>query len=191
MKTITGHPYSSPIDAPQPTRRPVWMSEWQPGGTTWDERWDDGGGYDGITVAGAINDPMTVGNVSAYISWPGASVGATRAFIQLDGDAYHVTKRLWAMAAYSRFIRPGAVRIGASTGLSGLKVTAYRNADRSLVLEVLNTATQDASADLSGLHAPHGATAHLTDESHSLAPTDAVGRGDGGGRSPLRSRRVR
>ena len=73
------------------------MSEWQPSGTTWNEAWDDGSGWAGITVAESMHDTLTLGNANAYVYWFGASLGATRGFIQLDGENYHVAKRLWAM----------------------------------------------------------------------------------------------
>ncbi len=171
VATITGHEYGGAATTPQQTRRPVWMSEWGPSGSTWDERWDDGSGQDGLTVAGHIQTALTGGNVSAYLFWLGASLGATKAFIQLnDGsDGYRVSKRLWAMAAFSRFIRPGAVRVDASTDLSGLSVSAFRNVDGSQVVEVLNTGTEAVSARLAAR--PGRVRTYLTDETHDLVLT--------------------
>ncbi|WP_342769398.1 glycoside hydrolase family 30 protein, partial [Sphaerisporangium album] len=182
VATHTGHPYVDPIDHPLPTRRPTWMSEWSPNGTTWNENWDDGSGYDGFAVASNIHESLATAGVSGYVYWFGASLGATRGLIQLDGDAYHVSKRLWALAAYSRFIRPGAVRVGTRTtgdGLDGLKVTAFRNADGGQVVEILNTGT---TAVTTRLLAEDGrrATAYLTDATHSLTPVNAL-RGSGHG----------
>ena len=74
------------------------MSEWSPNGTTWNENWDDGSGYDGFTIAQAVHTALTTGNVNGYVYWYGASTGATRGLIQLDGDNYRVSKRLWALA---------------------------------------------------------------------------------------------
>ncbi|MFC4586838.1 glycoside hydrolase family 30 protein [Sphaerisporangium corydalis] len=177
VSTHTGHNYVNPTDHPLPTRRPTWMSEWSPNGTTWNENWDDGSGYDGFAVASAIHQSLTTAGVSGYVYWFGTSQGATRGLIQLDGDAYHVSKRLWALAAYGRFIRPGAVRIGARATDDGLKVSAFRNADGSEIVEVLNTGTAAVTADLPTRAGPR-VTAYLTDSAHSLTPVDAVrGRG--------------
>ncbi|MET7461580.1 glycoside hydrolase [Nonomuraea sp. NPDC005501] len=176
VKTHTGHTYASPVDGPLPTARRTWMSEWNPNGSTWDERWDDGGGSDGMTIASAVHDALTLGNVSGYVYWLGASRGATRALLQIDETArtYHVSKRLWALAAYSRFIRPGAVRVDASAADPALKVSAFRNADGSRVVEVLNTGTAPVTwSDVRGR-----ATAYLTDETNDLTP------------SPVRNRTV-
>ncbi|MBT2225036.1 glycoside hydrolase [Nonomuraea sp. NEAU-A123] len=80
VTTHTGHSYGSAPTTPLPVSgRHTWMSEWSPDGTTWNENWDDGSGYDGFTVAQAIHTALTGGNVNGYIYWYGASTGATRA----------------------------------------------------------------------------------------------------------------
>ncbi|GAA4618789.1 glycoside hydrolase family 30 beta sandwich domain-containing protein [Actinoallomurus liliacearum] len=174
VTTITGHAYSSPVTSPQPTRKRTWMSEWGPGGSTWNENWDDGTEYSGFAVAENIHRTMTDGNAGAYVYWLAASVGATRALIQLDGDAYHVSKRFWAFAAYSRFIRPGATRVAVSAADPALEISAYRNADGTKVVEILNTGTTASTTDLA-LGSPAGhAQAYLTDAGHSVAPVAAA-----------------
>jgi O-glycosyl hydrolase len=174
VTTITGHAYSSPVTSPQPTRRHAWMSEWGPGGNTWNENWDDGSESSGFAIAENIHRTMTDGDASAYVYWLAASVGATRALIQLDGDAYHVSKRFWAFAAYSRFIRPGATRVAVTASDPALKISAYRNADGTKVVEILNTGTTKTTTDLR-LDAGAGrAQAYLTDQDHSVSPVAAA-----------------
>lgn len=172
VTTHTGHNYASAVDSPLPTSKRTWMSEWSPNGTTWNENWDDGSGYDGFTVASAIHDALTKGNVSGYVYWYGASLGATRGLIQLDGDSYHVSKRLWAMANYSRFIRPGATRLGATSTDSALKLSAFRNTDGTVTVVALNTATEANQVGLSlrntGITSG-SATPYLTNGSNSTA----------------------
>lgn len=174
VKTYTGHVYASPATSPQPTNRKTWMTEWNPSGSTWNENWDDASGYDGFAVAQNIHNALTLGDVSAYVYWVGDSLGATRAPIQIDqvNHTYHVSKRLWAIAAYSRFIRPGAVRLDTSVTDPALQVSAFRNDDGATVVEVLNTGT----APITWQHVHGRATAYLTDTTHSLAPTPVTGR---------------
>ncbi|MDT7788572.1 MAG: glucuronoarabinoxylan endo,4-beta-xylanase [Pseudonocardiales bacterium] len=138
VATHTGHTYASQITGPLPTTRHSWMSEWSPNGTTWNENWDDSSGYDGITIAKAVHTALTTGNVNGYVYWYGASTGATRGLIQMNGDGYRVSKRLWALANYSRFIRPDATRIDA-TSSGDLLMSAFRNADGTLAVVALNT----------------------------------------------------
>jgi glucosylceramidase len=172
--TQSGHVYGGPADGPLPTDDRNWMSEWNPNGNTWNEAWDDGSGWAGITIAESIHNALAVANNTAYVYWTGASLGATRALIQLPaaGDGVAVSKRLWALAAYSRFIRPGAVRIAADASDPDLKVTAFRNRSGSTVLELLNEATTPVQTSVAlGRGAGDRATTYLTDEAHSLAIT--------------------
>ncbi|ANS64779.1 hypothetical protein SLINC_2555 [Streptomyces lincolnensis] len=177
VATHTGHTYASKVDGPLPTRKRTWMSEWSPDGTTWNENWDDGSGYDGFTVASAVHDALTKGNTSGYVYWYGASVGATRGLIQMDGADYHVSKRLWAIANYSRFVRPGATRIGATTPDANLRLSAFRNTDGSVTVVALNAASsaQQVSYSLRNTGITSGtATPYLTNNAHSTARQTAV-----------------
>lgn len=177
VTTHTGHTYASKITGPLPTSHRTWMSEWSPNGTTWNENWDDGGGYDGFTIAQAVHTALTTGNVNGYVYWYGASVGATRGLVQLDGDGYRVSKRLWAIAGYSRFIRPSAQRIGATTGDGNLRLSAFRNTDGSIVVVALNTASSATAISyaLPNTGITTGtATPYLTNNSNSTAAQTAV-----------------
>jgi O-glycosyl hydrolase len=168
VQVHTGHGYGTPVDSPLPTKRPTWMSEWNPNGADWNESWYDGSGSDGYTVASAVHDALTLGNVAGYVYWLGASRGRTRALLRIDEEAgtYRVSKRLWALAAYSRFIRPGAVRVGAVAAVPSLKVSAFANPGGSRVVVVLNTGM--APVTWAGLG--EGARAYLTGEHASLDP---------------------
>ncbi|MFC4498880.1 MULTISPECIES: glycoside hydrolase family 30 protein [Streptomyces] len=177
VATHTGHTYASAVDGPLPTLKRTWMSEWSPNGTAWNENWDDGSGYDGFTVASAVHDALTRGNTSGYVYWYGASTGATRGLIQMDGDSYHVSKRLWALAGYSRFVRPGATRIAATTPDADLRLSAFRNTDGTLTVVALNAGTgaQQVSYSLRNTGITTGtATPYLTNGSSSMARQPAV-----------------
>ena len=177
VTTHTGHTYASQITGPLPTSRRTWMSEWSPNGTTWNENWDDGSGYDGFTIAQAVHTALTTGNVNGYVYWYGASTSTTRGLIQMTGDAYRVSKRLWALAGYSRYIRPGAVRIGATTADGTLRLSAFRNADGSLAVVALNTggAATSVSYTLPSTGITTGrATPYLTNGASSMTAQTAV-----------------
>ncbi|AXB42337.1 glycoside hydrolase family 30 protein [Amycolatopsis albispora] len=177
VTTHTGHTYASQVTGPLPTSRRTWMSEWSPDGTTWNENWDDGSGYDGFTVAKAVHTALTTGNTSGYVYWYGASVGTTRGLIQLDGDGYRVSKRLWALANYSRFIRPGATRIGADTGDGNLALSAFRNPDGSLAVVALNSATSPTTVSytLPNTGVSRGtAVPHVTDSTRDTAALSPI-----------------
>jgi glucosylceramidase len=106
--------------------------------------------------------------VNAFFYWWGAhGSDSNSGLIRLDGDSYAISKRFWALAAFSRFVRPGAVRVAASGGALG--VSAFRNPDGSLAVQVLNTGTAAAPVDLSpgrgGVARPY-----VVDATHDLAP---------------------
>jgi glucosylceramidase len=174
VSTYSAHLYSSLATSPQPTGKDVWMSEWQAGGTPWNQSWDDGTATAGIALAESINNTLTLGNADAYVYFFGASTGATGALIQLNGAQYSVSDRLWAMAAYSRYVRPGAFRVSASTGNPALELTAFRNRDGSKVLEIINTATtaQDLNLRLGPQLAGSRPVSYLTDTTHTVARED-------------------
>jgi glucuronoarabinoxylan endo-1,4-beta-xylanase len=174
VNTYSAHLYSSLATSPQPTGKDVWMSEWQAGGTPWNQSWDDGTATSGMALAQSINDTLTLGNADAYIYFFGASTGATGALMQLNGTTFNVSDRLWAMAAYSRYIRPGALRVSASTGNPALEITAFRNKDGSKVLEIINTATtaQNLSLRLGPQLEGSRPVSYLTDNTHTVARED-------------------
>lgn len=179
----TGHSYGNGPTSPLAVgNRHTWMSEWSPDGTSWNTNWDDGSGYDGFTVANAIHTALTAGNVNGYVYWYGVSTGTTRGFIQADGANYHVSKRLWAMAAYSRFIRTGANRIGANTSDGNLRLSAYKNTDGSVVVVALNAASAATSVSyaLQNTGITSGmATPYLTNSASSMTAQPTIGVGGG------------
>lgn len=70
--------------------------------------------------------------------------GNCRGVVTIDSKSGTVTRNVeyYALAHASRFVRPGARRIGSSSGAAGLENVAFRNPDRSTVLIVVNTAPE-------------------------------------------------
>ncbi|MFI7136901.1 hypothetical protein ACIBQ5_03760 [Streptomyces massasporeus] len=177
VDTHAGHPYASEVDGPPSTGKRTWMSEWSPEGSTGNEAWDDGSGYDGFTVASAVHDALTKGNTSGCVYWYGASTGATRGLIQRDGANHHVSKRPWALANHSRFIRPGATRIGGCTSDADLRLSAFRDHDGSVTAVALHAAATATPVPFSlrNIGFTSGtATPYVTDNSHGTARQQAV-----------------
>ncbi|GAB3173667.1 hypothetical protein GCM10027059_45100 [Myceligenerans halotolerans] len=169
----TGHSYVTSARGPLPTDAKTWMSEYALPATAWNELWDGGGANSGLALANDIHDTLTAAQVNAYVSWFGASLNNTAAPIQIDGDTYHVSKRLWATAAYSRFVRPGAHRVTAGTEGQQLKISGFRNADGRRVVNVINNRDTALTLDLElqGAEAGDSLTTYRTDEGHDLAAT--------------------
>ncbi len=68
-----------------------------------------------------------------------------RGVVTINSQTGAITRNVeyYALAHASRFVRPGAKRIGSSTGVAGLESVAFRNPDTSTVLIVVNTVTEE------------------------------------------------
>jgi len=176
----TGHEYGGKARTPLPTGKATWMSEWRLDCSAWNDSWDGGGATascDGISQANEIHDTLTQGNVNAYLTWFGASYSNT-SLIRMDfpGPDFQVTKRLWATAAYSRFVRPDAYRAPATLVGSPQKISAFRNVDGKKVINIINNATATAVVDFTvdpGTAVNPTPITYLTDEMHSLEEVES------------------
>ncbi|RYP88818.1 hypothetical protein DL769_000232 [Monosporascus sp. CRB-8-3] len=57
--------------------------------------------------------------------------------IRVVNKMVDLSKRLWAMANWGRYLRPGAFRVGASG--SGVRTSAFSNVDGALAVQVINS----------------------------------------------------
>jgi Glycosyl hydrolase family 30 beta sandwich domain len=92
---------------------------------------------------------------------------ANSGLIQVQGSVINLSKRYWAFAAFGRYIRPGAVRLGAASTDSALDVSAFRDVGGSWVAEILNTGATGEPVSLHGLPAGH-VSAYATNETDTL-----------------------
>jgi glucuronoarabinoxylan endo-1,4-beta-xylanase len=177
------HPPDSPVTSVSPGKR-IWQSEW---GTfkPWTTAWDQGNIAAGYTDSGfiwaqQIYTALTAANVSAFFYWWGAAndpLNKNQALIRINGSSFDVSKRLWAFANYSRFVRPGATRIGATTSNNNLLVTAFTNTDGSLAIVILNTAAHAMTVPIAlPTDIPNGTRVapYLTDTTHNTDKQDTV-----------------
>ena len=175
---FTSHGYFVPLDSPlNGWSKPVWETEWAPFDTgPFDPAWDDGSLLSGFTWAQNIYTGLTAPNLSGFLYLWGANTSTTTitgpntGLLDVKGNTVATSGRLWAFASYSRFIRPGAVRIATTTSAAGLEVSAFRNSDGSIAAVALNSAhrRQVATFSLRGLDAAH-VTPYLTDTTHELS----------------------
>jgi len=178
---FTSHGYFAAPDSPlRGWSKPVWETEWAPFGfQPWDPAWDDGSPSSGFTWAQNIYTGLTAANLDAFLYLWGASTssltGPNTGLVEVKGSTVAASGRLWAFASYSRFIRPGAVRIGTTTSATGLDVTAFRNSNGSIAVIVLNSAhsRKVATFSLLGLSGAH-VTPYLTDTSHELSAQSPI-----------------
>jgi glucuronoarabinoxylan endo-1,4-beta-xylanase len=81
-----------------------------------------------VNVAKAIHEAIVSGNVTAWHYWWLQGLNAdNEGLLGHKGASTALTKRLYAMGNFSRFVRPGWVRLGTKGAVSGLLVSAYSN----------------------------------------------------------------
>jgi O-glycosyl hydrolase len=179
---ITSHEYSSRISGVMKTKAKVWQTEYSDLSGSWGTAWyTNGASGDGFTWANTVFNGMVNSNLSAYIFWEAVQDRATNnnnneKLILVDGQSYQVSKRLWAFAQF-RIVRPGAVRIGTSGG-SNIKSGAFLNADGSVAVVVINSATSTQTLNIALPGYPK-VQAWYTDEKHDMSATTVSMGSDG------------
>ncbi|KAJ9134413.1 Carbohydrate-binding module family 1 protein [Pleurostoma richardsiae] len=181
LSVMTSHMYSGDPNSVMNTKLTVWQTEAADLNSQWCTTWYSSGGLcEGMTWAGKIATGILSANLSAYIYWQGTEINQGQAssylVAVLDGETATPSGRLWAFAMWSRFIRPGAVRLATSGSISSVAIGAFRNTDGSVVAVFTNSggSAQSAMISFSGDFAPAVAEAWLTDNSHSVASTGAT-----------------
>ena len=152
------------------TKRPTWETEVS--------------GFDGfnpsiangIGVAMWIHNALVTGNVTAWHYW--------WLMLQPDGtdnealtDASgHPAKRLYAMGNFSKFVRPGFVRVDIDGVIpGGVSMTAFEQAQHVVVVAInQNASASRVSLSFVGGAAPSAMAPWVTSASDDLAPKSAI-----------------
>ncbi len=98
---------------------------------------------DGLRWAKLMHDHLTVSEVNAWFYWWGACYktnGESLITLDLKNRSYSTTKRLFTFSNFSRFIRPGFVRLDCpASPAAGVNVSAFRSGNgESLVVIAIN-----------------------------------------------------
>jgi O-glycosyl hydrolase len=180
---FTSHGYTEAPTSPlSGWSKPAWETEWSTF-DSWDPAWDDGSDASGLTWAQNIFAGLDEANLSAFLYWWGSSTpssnGDNESLIQINGSTVTPSGRLWAFANFSDFVRPGAVRIGATTSDGDLTLDAFKNTNGTIAIVVLNTASSSDTDtySLTGTGVANGATVtpHLTNSSNDVAAQATTG----------------
>lgn len=177
--------YTSQPGSPINSKHPVWQTENADLQGAWTAAWySNNGAGEGLLWANKIYDAVVRANCSAYLYWIGIQGGATNSkMVRISDDKKSVnpSKRLWAFANWSRFVRPGAVRVGTSGGPSGAKVSAFKNPDGTISVQVIQggTASGTVSVKVGGDLKVSAAKAWITDNTHDVGEQEATVGTDG------------
>ena len=117
----------------------------------------------GMYWANDISNAFSKGQVSSYLYWYSDSTGATGAMMVMgsanQATSYTITARFYALAHFSRYVRPGAYEVSVSTSSpacsnitqgvgSCIVPTAFINPDGTKVINVVNNYTNAESLSL-------------------------------------------
>lgn len=118
-----------------------------------------------LDVATDIHHSMVEGRFSVYTWW-----FIRRKYSPMKEDGT-ISKRGYCFAQYSKFIRPGAVRVDATASPStGVYLSAYKKADSVVVVAVnTNTSAKQTTVSIPGLTST-SYSSYTTSSSKSLKP---------------------
>jgi O-glycosyl hydrolase len=170
--------YAWPADVTGGKRdREVWQTEMS-GVMHWPEQGPSTDINNGVAVAGWIHSALTVGEASAWLYW------WYQALYQDDNEGLALTKsggtkakRYYTMGNYSKFVRPGYVRVDLADASSDVQLSAYKSADgKTIAIVAINKGSGAASPKIgfAGGTAPASCTPNVTSSSANLTAGTAV-----------------
>ena len=124
----------------------------------------------GLDIARGIYSAVTSGGVSGWHYW------WTQSFMD-GGSTASPPKRLYAMGNFSKFVRPGYVRVGITGAPSSVQIVPFVSlTDGTVAIVALNSGTsaQAVSFFVSGSAWPGTVTPYVTSASSNLAAGTAV-----------------
>lgn len=117
-----------------------------------------------LYVARCIHHDLVFANASSWQWWRAIGEDYRDGLLEDFGEETIETGKLvdsrllWCMGNYSRFVRPGAVRVGVSvdsldsaTDSTSIMASAYRNIDGSIVCVIINYSDTDHEYSIDGI----------------------------------------
>jgi glucuronoarabinoxylan endo-1,4-beta-xylanase len=167
VEPIATHSYSGSahlLESVQSSGHQVWQTEY----TDLRDNKDTGMGS-ALIIAAHIHADMVQGNVSAWHHWQFIGAGPYPYSGLIDGK--ELTRRAWVIGNWSRFVRPGFVRVEATPSpQTGVSVSAFSDpATNRLVIVLVNTGELDLTQDVSIANGTLPATFTVWTTSDALA----------------------
>ena len=116
--------------------REIWMTEvYVPHSSSDADTWPEA-----VEVAVNMHNGLVVGSMNAYIWWY-----IRRSYGPMK-DNGNISKRGYMMAHFSKYVRPGAVRIDATESPeNGVYISAYKNTDGTIIIVAVNNGSNSYS----------------------------------------------
>lgn len=120
-----------------------------------------------VQVAENIHNGLTVGNMNAYVWWY-----IRRSYSPMKENG-NISKRGYCMAQYSKWVRPGDVRIEATEQPdSNILVSAYKHSPTQIQIVAVNKGSSDVSQQFSvDGRTITGVDRYRTSATENIAPT--------------------
>jgi len=166
-----------PDDVPRDNAQgviPVWQTEMS-GVKWWPEQGPSTDIKNGVAVAGWIHNALTVGEVSGWCWWWYKAMGATNEGLYNSDGAD--TKRHYTFGNFSRYVRPGMVRVEIAGDFStDVLLSAYKDDNGSVVIVAINKGSASAGIpiSISGGTAPSSMTPYVTSANGNWEKKSAV-----------------
>jgi glucuronoarabinoxylan endo-1,4-beta-xylanase len=173
------HQYDSQVAEPWPADvnggkpdKPIWQTETS-GVKYWPEAGPSTDIKNGVAVAGWFHSALAVGDASAWLWWWYSGSSTNEGLYNGSTD----TKRHYTFGNYSKFVRPGYVRVDVTGSIpTDVLLSAYKGTDGTVVVVAINkgTAAADVPITIAGGTAPASCTPNVTSASDNLAAKSAV-----------------
>ena len=130
-----------------------------------------------LVLADTVRRDLALGNVVSWQAWIAVSKYDYRdglIYVDPSTRTFAATKRLWALAQWSRFVPPGSVRVAAEVeGADGVSVTAFvRPRDAGVACVLVNRGESAVRLTVEGAAGPW--RAFVTDATRDAAPLDVA-----------------
>jgi glucuronoarabinoxylan endo-1,4-beta-xylanase len=121
------------------TGKPFWITEGGTGGHNWPEPIQKG-------IGNALHNALVAGNCSAFVPWQITESSKSTHGIMLMSE---YTPKTYTAMHYSRFIKPGAVRIDAQPGFGDVQVGAFLHPDSGeLTIVAINPTDKEQALNM-------------------------------------------
>jgi glucuronoarabinoxylan endo-1,4-beta-xylanase len=168
---------AEPWPADVPEKKPVWQTEMS-GVKHWPEGEPSKDIDNGIAVAKWLHNALTVGEANAWLWWWYKGSDTNEGLYLQDGSD---TKRHYTYGNFTKFIRPGYVRVNVSGNVpSNVLLSAYKGTDGTVVVVAINPGAAEVVVPITiaGGTAPASMTPNVTSANDNLkaaAPVTVTG----------------
>ena len=132
-----------------------------------------------LVLANTVIEDLTILDAASWSYWIAVSAYDYRdglIYVDRDAHTYETTKRLWALGNFSRFVKPGAVRVETKLAKdSPLSAVAFRDGKTATVVVVNATdKAQPCTLDFGSKATFSGVEAYVTDAARDLENAGAL-----------------